>query len=134
MAILKAQSNVRHELTFTARDVGAGAIAEELLIGRFKALVNQGDPIPKALGEHIIAMLDRRKRPAHRPVDVSKALRRIAIGSWVEGLKARGMKRTEAIERTCKDFAVEPEYASTAHSYFMRLAGIASRRGKARRK
>lgn len=133
MAIYDATKNqVNYPLTFSKRDAEIeAAITEEHSIAQFRMLLDKGKPIPKALGEYILSLIQK-KRPAHRPINLRQTVYRIGIGSSVDQLK--GMGREKAIEYVANSVNKESDYVRKAHSLFMRLAGIKPRRGKSRQK
>jgi hypothetical protein len=132
MAILKAQKKTSYPLKFSKRDANLeGALTEWFLKKLYDAALVGGKPIPPKLEQHVLGR-NKSRKAASRPIDVKKQLKRISLGCFVEHLERR-MKRTEAIERVAKDFGLEQAYVSSAHSYFMRLADISNRRGRARK-
>lgn len=139
MAIYDATKNqVTHRLTFSKRDANArDAVTDHELRMRFKALFNQGDPIPKALGEYILACLDKRPIPARRPINVPAYFHKLAMGSEVDRRVSNGMKYEAAVSEVCD---LMPEAFGTkrgskksiasvkaAYTLFRRAANIAPR-------
>ncbi len=130
MAIRKATKQTEHRLKFTDVDLTRRkALEDHALRLRYSALIEQGDPIPKALDQRISAM----KKPVGRPTDVQGSLRKIAMGVLVEDWK-RSLTRHRAIEKVAAMHKIEPEEVAKAHSLYMRLAGIPQARGRPRKK
>lgn len=145
MAIRDATKNqVTHRLTFSERDANVrDAINDYVLIMRFRGLLNQGKPIPKPLGEWVLAQLTR-KNPARRPINPQANLHKLAMGSEVENRVSKGMKYEAAVSgvRDLERMAFGPKRGNkpsiasvkAAYTLFRRTANIPARpRGRRKR-